>query len=200
MRTWAPGICDMPLARAGRGFTLVEILVALVILGVFSVLSYQGLARMLDGSAALKSSLLSLEQLDNALLWLEEACGKALYIRLPPAPPDERYRGDAQPPGLVAEIWRPVADPSQAPQRLLLSLQQNRLSVVIASLGRQEPNQTAIPLLDGVRQIGVQVWDAHAQPRSVWPSGAATELPPRAVEWRLTLEDGRVYRRLFALR
>lgn len=199
MQTWAPGNFKVLPSRQGQGFTLVEVLVALAVLGVFSLLSYQGLSRLLEGSAALKASLVRLENLDGAFRWLDHACTGALYVRLPPAPAEVRYRSDAAPPGLIAEIWRPVTDPGQPPQRLLLSLQNHRLLVVVSHLGKSPEQATSMPLIEGVSRAEFRVWDANAQPQALWPSGGALIGMPRAVEFNLTLEDGRSYHRLFAV-
>ena len=181
------------------GFTLLEILVALAILGIFSLLSYQGLARMLDGSAALKSSLQGQEVLDTAFRWLDESCSRALYLRLPLATPDIQYREDGDPPGFLAEIWRPVAAPSLPPQRLLLVLAEGRLTAFIVTVGRKADGP-AVPLLENVAQATLRALDQDMRPVPTWPPPGAPRQLPRAIEFSLTMADGRHFRRVFAPR
>lgn len=201
-----PGICrtltqrvqSAPGHRHG-GFTLLEILVALAILGIFSLLSYQGLARMLDGSAALKSSLQGQEVLDAAFRWLEESCSRALYLRLPSAAPELQYRGDGDPPGFLAEIVRPVADPALPPQRLLLELKNGRLTALIVTVGRKADGP-AVLLLENVAQATLSALDQDMRPLATWPPQGSPRQLPRAIEFSLTMADGRRFRRVFAPR
>lgn len=178
-----------------------EILVALAILGVFSLLAFQGLSRMVDGSTALKSSLTRVEDVGRAWSWLDETCSRALLLRLPPLPAEPQHADEADPPGFVAEIWRPVADAGAPPQRVLLSLSDQRLTATIADVGRRAEGKPVF-LLEGVEKFGLHALDNQLQPIADWTSrtGLDRTALPRAIEVSLTLSDGRHYSRLFAPR
>lgn len=188
-------------SAAEAGFTLLEIVVALALLGVFSLLAFQGLSRMVDGSTALKSSLNRIEDVGRAWVWLDETCARALLLRLPPLPPEPPYGDEADPPGFIAEIWRPVAEAGAPPQRVLLALADGRLSATLSTVGRREQHPPIL-LLDGVARCSLRALDGQLQAAAQWPPRQATERNPlpRAMELSLTLDDGRQFKRLFAPR
>ena len=59
-------------ARSARGFTLIELLVALLIFGVFSVLAYTGLSRLLDGRARLADEQRDWQALSQTFLRISD--------------------------------------------------------------------------------------------------------------------------------
>ena len=60
------------IARRGRGFTLIELLVALLVFGVFSVLAYTGLSRLLDSRARLVEEQRSWQELSQVFLRISD--------------------------------------------------------------------------------------------------------------------------------
>ena len=60
------------LERGPRGFTLIELLVALLIFGIFSVLAYSGLTRLLDGRARLNEQQRVWQQLGQVFMRISD--------------------------------------------------------------------------------------------------------------------------------
>ena len=71
------------MARSGAsGLTLIELLVALVVFGIFAVMAYGGLARLLDGRARLNAEQRVWQDLSAAFLRLSDDLGHARARRV----------------------------------------------------------------------------------------------------------------------
>jgi len=60
------------LRRENRGFTLIELLVALLVFGIFSVLAYSGLTRLLDGRVRLNEQQRVWQQLGQVFMRISD--------------------------------------------------------------------------------------------------------------------------------
>jgi general secretion pathway protein J len=200
------------------GFTLVEVLVALTIFALLSILGYRTLSSLLDTrermqaqSALLRDQSLLFARLEgdfNALLArpVVNADNQAdAALRLAPAQlADEALlrftrAGYAAAEGLAA-----------APQRVGYRLREGNLELLVWDgldiAPRSTPN--AYTAMRAVREFRVRVLDTRGQWQNTWPtstdgstndSRAASTLP-RAIEVTLTVEGGAPITRLFSLR
>jgi len=59
-------------SRLTRGFTLLELLIALSIFSVMAVMAYGGLKTVLDGHQQIEASALNLESLQKTFLFMQQ--------------------------------------------------------------------------------------------------------------------------------
>lgn len=188
------------LPAKARGFTLLEVLVALAVFAVAALMAYRGLGTVLAGRAQTEAAAVELAGLQTAFLLLE----RDLAVALPRPVRDElggvreALRG-APDSGPVLEFTRAtLGGPGQAGvQRVGYRLERGRLLrltwPVLDRAPRTEPY--AAPLLEevnavGLRFLGKERWE------SAWPPIGAPSALPRAVEVVLTLSSGATVRRL----
>ena len=194
-------------ARA-RGFTLVEALVALVILAIVAVLAYRGTASLTAGEAQLAAESARWRTLDAVFTRLEADLRQALPR--PVRHGDQREAAwSAQPDGttgstaLVFSRAGPefAQEPGTAGQRIGYRLRDGNLEVAywpqLDNLRDRAPATYA--LVDHVAAFRVQALADDGRWAERWPTRADERLP-RAVRVVLTLDDGLVLERWFALR
>ena len=194
---------------ATRGFTLVEVLVALGLLALVAVLAYRGVAALVDGETRLVGEAQRWRTLDAALARMEADVRQAL-------PRAVRVGGGTEPAWLAA-IESPAAsaiafsragpefdaEPGIAGQRIGYRLRNGALQVVYwPGLDRArggDAGTQAWPLVEGIASFRVDHLDERGQWQARWPQANDPPLP-RAVRVRLTLASGEAIERWFALR
>ncbi|MDY6812595.1 MAG: type II secretion system minor pseudopilin GspJ [Pseudomonadota bacterium] len=204
--------------RRPRGFTLLELLVAIAILALLAAFAYAGLNALLRHTEATQAALAPLRTLQQGVGQLE----RDLHQLAPRGVRDAR--GDPQPPlrvqgrsdlplQLTQSGWlNPLAAPRAALQRVHYRLDGQRLERIAYAVLDQPPGTAAVAsssvLFEGVTRFEVAVFDADAQRwRNDWPppaEGGAPSRPglsageplPRALRWRLELagRDGTLER------
>lgn len=192
-----------------RGFTLVEILVALALLGLVAALAYRGIAALVDGETRLTAEARRWRTLDAALARLEADLRQAV--------PRAARAGEAKEPAWLADVERNGSsalvfsragpefdpDPGVAGQRIGYRLRDGTLQVVYwpaldrASGGDGEAQ--AWPLVEGVAVLRIDHLGEKTAWRAAWPQPDEPPLP-RAVRVHLTLASGETIERWFALR
>jgi general secretion pathway protein J len=199
-----PGTVVRPSPPAdSRGFTLLELVVAMALFAVLSTLAYTGLDSVLRARERSTEQLDRLAEVRIALLLFGRDVEQAM-----PRPIRDQY-GDVQPAfsgGSGLELtrggWRnPLGRPRGHLQRVAYRLEEDalvRLSWPVLDRAQDsEPRRT--PLLQGVRELSLRYLSADGAWSADWPqnedrSVAERELP-RAVELGLDLEDwGRIVR------
>jgi general secretion pathway protein J len=192
-----------------RGFTLVEILVALGLLALVAVLAYRGVASLVDGETRLAAEARRWRTLDAALARMEADVRQAL--------PRAARVGAATEPAWLAGVEAHGAsaiafsragpefdiEPGIAGQRVGYRLRDGALQVVYwSALDRARSGDTdaqAWPLIDGVAAFRVDHLSTRGQWGTSWPLASEAALP-RAVRVHLTLASGEAIERWFALR
>ena len=195
--------------KAARGFTLVEILVAVALLGLVAVLAYRGVAALVDGEVRLAGEARHWRTLDAALARIE--------ADLRQAQPRAVRAGGAIEPAWVAAVEANGssavafsragaefdAEPGVAGQRIGYRVRDGVLQVVFwPELDRANAGETgaqAWPLVEGVATLRIEHLGERDAWSTVWPRPGETALP-RGVRVQLTLVDGAVVERWFALR
>jgi general secretion pathway protein J len=198
-----------------HGFTLVELLAAVAIFAVMSLMAYGGLSAVLKARAAVESSLARTAAIQKAVYRLqsdlEQARGRPIR---------DEY-GDAQAAFLLRDEgregtrieftrggWRnPRLQRRSAFERVAYGLKDNRLiRYGWAALDRaQEDEMTELPLLDDVTALewrfldAQRVWQAEWPPRNLAGAGNQADQLPLAVELRLETRDLGEIRYLFRL-
>lgn len=184
-----------------RGLTLVEMLVAIFILAVLSVLSYRTVAAMTDAERHLDETGRSFARLARALDTIERDLVFARDL-----PGELALRGEGGDTGRTGEIRfvRAGSNLAEAAETGLAVIgyrsqdgRLERLRYPDDTLLTTEP--LAQVLLDAeVRELRFRFRDGAGAWRPTWPAEGTTGLP-RAVEYRLVLADGAELTRVVAL-
>jgi len=193
------------------GFTLIELLVALVIFGIFAVLAYAGLGRLLDNRGRLTEEQRVWQELSQAFLRISEDVAHA------------RSRGvrDAGGFALPAFAGRPfdpraLAEPSleltrggelnygagAQPdlKRVAYRLKEGRLLRITWPVLDRAPVSVPLeaPLLGDVEAFELRFYGASGESVDTWPTATSgVDVPPRAMEVTLAVKGVGRFKRLF---
>ncbi len=199
--------------RAQRGLTLIELLVAVVLLAVIASMAYRGLDSMTRSSERVEAEV---ERWQGLALFFERF---ASDVAQPARRPVRLMAADgaAGTPLSFTELaaWRgqPVTDSAtfleftrksvdgRAEVRLGYRLRAAQLELLIwPTLDRTAQAQPEVyPLLDNVEQLRLRHLDTGGAWQEVWPVGSDPMALPRGVDIELRLRGGLHLRRVFAL-
>lgn len=190
-----------------RGFTLVEVLVALLLLAITATLAWQGTSALVDGELRLSDEARRWRTLDLAFARIEadlrQAQPRAIRTATQQEPP---WLAAIETHGASALVFSRAGaefsmEPGLAGQRIGYRLRNGALEVVywptLDRAGEREP--VAYRLVEGVTGFRVDHLSAAGEWLASWPRFGEADLP-RAVRILLTLEGGEVLERWFALR
>jgi general secretion pathway protein J len=192
---------------ARHGFTLLELLVALAILALLSVLGYRALASLSDSEVQLTEETRRWRALDQTFTRLEADLRQAL-------PRDARLGDAVQAAWLGApdrdgnsELSFSRAGPEFTPdvgsagQRLGYRLRDGAVEVLYWPYLDNAAGATpeAYALVRGIAGLSISYLDSRGAWRNVWPISGDPPLP-RAVRVALTLAGGVTVERWIALR
>jgi general secretion pathway protein J len=201
---------DWP-ATTNRGFTLLELLVALAVFAIMATAAYSGLQSVLLTHARVESEAKRLAQLQMAFHILERDIEQAAPrgIRDEFGQPRPALEGGALNGNALVTFSRagwdnPLGQGRSTLQRLSYRLQNTQLVRAhwntLDRGGLNEARET--PLLDHVQQASLRFLDDQNAWQSSWPPSGSDGEPtglPRAVEISLTLNDWGEITRLFRL-
>jgi general secretion pathway protein J len=197
-------------ARA-RGFTLLELLVALLIFGIFSALAYVGLGRILDGRTRLSDEQRSWQELSQVFLRISDDVSNARSrgVRdeggvgtLPPfvgRPYDSRALAE---PSLEftrgGEIKYGFSAESDL-RRVAYRLKEGKLYRITWPVLDRAPVTKPLetPLIANVDSFEVLFPDNAGNTVTTWPVGAAVGTLPPAVQVTLAVKGMGTFKRLF---
>ena len=190
-----------------RGFTLIEVLIALAILALVATLGYRALASLSDSEAQLTAEARHWRNLDGLFARLEADMREAL--------PREVRTGGASDPAWLGAVDAAgngelrfsragpefTIEPGSGGQRIGYRLRNGAVEVLywprLDQPGSVLPQ--AYPLAYGIARFDVAYMDARGDWRDRWP--VLGEPPvPRAVRVAMTLASGAVVERWVALR
>ena len=205
------------VSKKGRGrvsgFTLIEVLVALVIFGIFAVLAYAGLGRLLDNRERLTAEQRVWQELSQAFLRISDDVAHA-------RPRGVRDVTGVSPlPAFVGRLFdsRALAEPSleltrggelnygSAPRsdlrRVAYRLKEGRLVRITWPVLDRAPVTEPLeaPLLGDVETFELRFYDASGGLVDTWPTAtsAGPDVPPRAMEVTLAVKGVGHFKRLF---
>jgi general secretion pathway protein J len=206
--TWcAPSVAPRRRRRIdAAGFTLLELLVALAILSLLSVLGYRALASLTDSETQLSAEAAHWRALDALFMRLEGDLRQA-------QPRPARVGAEVEPPWVgsadldgnaVLRFSRAgpefALEPGSAGQRIGYRLNNGALEVLYWPYLDVAPGSapTAYALADGISRFHVEYLDRSGAWRAQWPVAGEAALP-RAVRVQLTLADGATIERWLVL-
>lgn len=183
--------------RRARGFTLIELMVAIAVFAVVATMAYSGLDLLLRSGASLEQGAQRQREVELAVLALERDLRQAL------ARPARGPYGDEQPAfagGAVAAEWT-VLDLASAREGVHAQATRVRWGLVDGALWRgreavldRSPRDTTRDrrVLDGVQRLAFRYVGGGRQRLDQWPPRTGISAPerlPRAVEFSLQLQD-----------
>jgi len=215
----------MPAIDRGRGFTLVEVLIALGITAFVSAIAYTGLSTVITGVESTRETMRRTVEVNRA--WMILSRDLRQFV---PRPVRDEF-GEEEPAlwggpaarfplALTRAGWHnPIGHPRSNLQRVIYRIEDNTLwrdtYTVLDRAGDSEPQE--VSLLDGVENFelgflaGLDAVEAAGDSSNLdtrnWSENWVPDTsvagqglnPPLAVEVRLQLEDWGEMRRLYAL-
>jgi len=200
------------LERGPRGFTLIELLVALLIFGIFSVLAYSGLTRLLDGRARLNEQQRVWQQLGQVFMRISDdvaharqrpvrdEAGVALLPAFVGRPYDSRALAE---PGLELTRGGELKYGGTAEsdlRRVAWRLKDGKLYRITWPVLDRAPTTKPLesPLLEDVDTFEVRFADNKGNTVNTWPAGGVNpNTPPPAIEVTLAVKNVGSFKRLF---
>jgi general secretion pathway protein J len=195
--------------RRSGAFTLLEMVVAIAIFAVIATISYASLNRFLESRDVLKGEIEAMKQLQLAFSLLEQDMRfmSERVVRNAYGDPEPllmvnninvagellRFttaRGDFSLPGTSA--LRRIAYRWEHGNFIRVSWK-----VLDRDQGSIETGHLLLPEVERVSVNVLQAVDGDMQSSSSWTSEARL---PDGVEWHITMEDGKQYRRIFELK
>ena len=189
------------------GFTLLEILVALAILALLSVLGYRALASLADSEVRLTQETRHWRSLDLLFTRLEADLRAALPRAARAGSATQRaWEGATDGDGNALLTFSRAGpefalDVGSAGQRLGYRLREGAVEVLYWPYLDNAPQAapTAYALADGIARFRIEYLDRGDNLRAEWPFPGEAALP-RAVRVELTLAGGETVERWLALR
>ncbi len=196
--------------RRTSGFTLIEVLVAMAVFGVLSVLSYMALGQTLSNADMLTERMDRLQAIQRTMRYLSNDLNTAS-----PRPVRDELGTSYMPAVMVSAAndfalavthgsWsNPAGLPRSTQQRTVYLLEDGKLFRVYYSVldATYANNAISTEILDGVERLEFRLMQDNGQMTNQWPPDGAVGassylLRPRAVEIILTLEGEGEIRRI----
>jgi general secretion pathway protein J len=196
--------------RHSGGFTLIEVLVAMAIFGVLTVLAYMSLAQTFQSADILNARMDRLQSIQRTIRYLSNDLATAS-----PRPVRSDI-GDTYMPAVMVSAandfalavthggWpNPAGLPRSTQQRSVYLLEDGKLFRVYYNVldSTYASNAISTEILDGVESLEFRLIQDNSEVTNQWPpdgaQGAdADRMRPRAVEIILTLENEGEIRRI----
>jgi general secretion pathway protein J len=194
-----------------RGFSLIEVMIAVAIFAVVAAIAYRGLGSVVRTRAALQETEQKLHSLTRALNLLEKDLSQAQMrsIRSGAGVLEPALLGDASSLRVsTLAVAAASAGVHFAPVRVQHVFGPNRWlrsSRAVLDAAPNTAESTRIQL-ESVSRVELSYFDQNLQPSGVWPPAAARNDPnfdldtlPRAVELRFTVPGAGQIRRLILI-
>ncbi len=200
----------MTLARREKGFTLLEIIIAVGIFAVISALAYGGLNTVLRSAQKTEAAADELQQLQLAMSIIQQDLSQ--ITDRPVRNEFGEREGAVVSPGSFGRLitftrrgWKnPAERPRSTLQRVAYLLEDGKLIREYWPQLDAAPGVETVkyPLLENVAEVRFRFLDEQKKWRNEWPPLSATKKilsPPRAVEITIVSEQWGSIPRLFPL-
>ncbi|GAB3248392.1 GspJ family type II secretion system protein [Chitinimonas naiadis] len=186
-----------------RGFTLIEILVALAVFSVLAVIAYQGVARLANAKQVMDADNRKWRELTVALARFDDDFAQVANRpwRDEGGTTQSAVRGAAGALDANGAQLELVRYDGERLTHLGYRLRDGHLELLLWNALDLAPRSspTALAMLDKVKTFSLRFLDGAGQWQLSWPQGAEAAQLPRGVEVTITLESGETVTRLFAL-
>lgn len=198
------------MRRRAKGFTLIEVLVAMAVFGVLTILAYMALGQTLSNAEILTERMDKLQAIQRTMRHLSNDLNTAS-----PRPVRDELGTRYLPAVMVSAAndfalavthgsWtNPVGLPRSTQQRTVYMLEEGKLFRVYYSVldSTYSNNAISTEILDGVESLEFRLIQDNGEATNQWPpagaQGPASEMiRPKAVEIILTLEGEGEIRRI----
>lgn len=178
------------MSRRPRGFTLIEILVAISLLAMLGVLGYRGLEATTRSAQHIEDNAGRWQEIALALRRLGNDVHQALLVPLQPG------SGWHQPAGGSELTFNSAGDEGARLRRLTYRLHEGRLELLVWPDINADKATRSYTLLNDVSAFELASLDHSNRWLASWPP-AHDDLLPRALRLRITLKEGRSIERIF---
>lgn len=193
-------------SRRSHGFTLIEVLVAMAIFGVLTILAYMALAQTLASAEMLTERMDRLQAIQRTMRYLGNDLSSAS-----PRPVRDELGTSYMPAVMVSPAnnfalavthggWtNPAGLPRSTQQRSIYRLEDGKLFRIYYNVLDATYSNDALSteILDGVESLEFRLLLDNGQTTNQWPpDGTPENYRPRAVEIILTLEGEGEIRRI----
>jgi len=196
--------------RVSAGFTLIEVLVAMAIFGVMTILAYMSLGQTFESADILNKRMDRLQSIQRTIRYLSNDLAAASPR------PVRSIAGDTYMPAVMVSAandfalavthggWpNPAGLPRSTQQRSVYLLEDGKLFRIYYNVldSTYSNNAISTEILDGVESLEFRLIQDNNEVTNQWPpdgaqGGGADHLRPRAVEIILTLENEGEIRRI----
>ena len=197
---------EIMTSRRSHGFTLIEVLVAMAIFGVLTILAYMALAQTLASAEMLTERMDRLQAIQRTMRYLGNDLSSAA-----PRPVRDELGTSYMPAVMVSPAnnfalavthggWtNPAGLPRSTQQRSVYRLEDGKLFRIYYNVLDATYSNDALSteILDGVESLEFRLLLDNGQTTNQWPpDGTPENYRPRAVEIILTLEGEGEIRRI----
>jgi general secretion pathway protein J len=182
-----------------RGFTLMEVLVALVLMTVFTVVTYRALDAVLETQRRVSAEMERWREMAAAFAWLDADLSHAVTRVDARDPTGTAFHSRTEESGAVQfDLVRLLPeDADEGLQKLGYRCEEKKLMrLVWPEVDNLASAPKAYGLLEGLRACAFRYMDSSGQWAPAWLP-AAKQLLPRAVELTLVAGDGTPVRRVW---
>jgi general secretion pathway protein J len=203
------------MIRRNRGFTLIEVLIAITIFAVMSAFAYRALSSILNAREHVAQENQKWREVSTFFARLEADLANAVARSIRNSNNLESksfvgnatFSNDSEGQLMFTRMGLPGASGTlAAPQRLGYRMKQGNLEELVWPVLDQGPRTVpaVYTLLSGVNTFTVRYLDANNNWQGSWPPSSnsgttATQTIPRAVEVALTLDSGETLTRVLLL-